>query len=144
MEHAIFISYASSDKAVADQLCTALEGAGYSCWIAPRDIEPGTNYPTAILNGLLQARAVVVIVSDAALASPHILSEVGHAFGDKKPIIPFRLSTAQLPPNFDYFLSMSQWLDAHEGCTPENLAHLKEAVGQALTGQAAAVGEKTA
>ena len=142
MEHSIFISYSSTDKAAADQICAALEEAGYGCWIAPRDIEPGADYPTAILGGLQQARALVVIVSAAALASPHILSEIGHAFSEKKPIVPFRLSAATLPPNFDYFLSTSQWLDAHEGCTSQNLARLKEAVSQELAGRAAAVSEK--
>jgi formylglycine-generating enzyme required for sulfatase activity len=86
----------------------------------------------------------VVLVSTAAVASPHILSEIGHAFGEKKPIIPFRLSAAVLPPNFDYFLSMSQWLDAHEGGTSENLARLREAVSEALAGKTAAVPEKKA
>ncbi|HEY1336061.1 MAG TPA: SUMF1/EgtB/PvdO family nonheme iron enzyme [Bryobacteraceae bacterium] len=142
MEHAVFISYSSTDHQAAEQICTALEKSGYGCWIAPRDIEPGADYPTAILNGVEQARVVVVIISEAAVASPHILTEIGHAFGDKKPIIPFRLSDAKLPPNFDYFLSMSQWLEATDGCTSENLARLNEAVGQALSGAPAAVQEK--
>ena len=142
MDRPIFISYSSSDKVVADQACASLEAAGYGCWIAPRNIEPGADYPAAILEALQHARAVVVVVSAAAVASPHILSEVGHAFGEKKPIISFRLSAAELPPNFDYFLSMSQWLDAHNGCTSENLARLTEAVSQALSGGAAALLEK--
>ena len=91
MDRPIFISYSSSDKVVADQACAALEAAGYGCWIAPRNIEPGADYPAAILEALQDARAVVVIVSAAAVASPHILSEIGHAFGEKKPIISFRL-----------------------------------------------------
>jgi formylglycine-generating enzyme required for sulfatase activity len=128
MDHSIFISYASSDKAAADRICAALEGAGLGCWIAPRDIPPGADYPAAILEGVKQARAIVVIVTPAAVASPHILSEVGHAFSAKKPIVPFRLSAADLPPDFDYFLSMSQWLDARDGCTPENLARLRDAL----------------
>ena len=71
------------------------------------------------------------MVSQAAVQSPHILSELGHAFSQKKPIIPFRLVAIDLPPDFDYFLSLSQWLDAHGGCTPENLATLKRAVTDA-------------
>jgi formylglycine-generating enzyme required for sulfatase activity len=142
LDRLIFISYSSSDKVVADQVSVALEGAGHGCWIAPRDIEPGADYPTAVLDGLRHARVVVVIVSTAAVASPHILSEIGHAFGEKKPIIPFRLSAAVLPPNFDYFLSMSQWLDAHEGGTRENLARLTEAVSEALAGRTAVGGKK--
>ena len=134
MDRPVFISYSSTDKAVAGAICGALEKAGHLCWIAPRDIEPGADYPAAILDGLRQARTVVVVVSPAALASPHILSEIGHAFGEKIPIIPFRLAAAPLPPDFDYFLSMSQWLDAHDGPTDANLARLVEAVSQAQAG----------
>jgi formylglycine-generating enzyme required for sulfatase activity len=139
MERSIFISYSSSEKAVAEQICASLEASGLGCWIAPRDIEPGADYPAAILGGIHQARALVVVVSAASVASPHILSEVGHAFSEKKPIIPFRLAATELPPDLDYFLSMSQWLDAHDGCTPENLARLKEAVARAQIGRVGAV-----
>ncbi len=144
MDRPVFISYSSIDKAVAEQVCAAVEKAGHGCWMAPRDIEPGADYPSAVLDGLRNAHAVVVIVSAAAVASPHILTEIGHAFGEKKPIIPFRLSPGPLPPNFDYFLSMSQWLDAHDGCTAENLARLTEAVSEALAGRVAAAPEKKA
>ena len=137
MERPVFISYASADKEAADRICASLEQAGYGCWIAPRDIEPGADYPAAILDGLRQARTVVVIVSAAAVASPHVLTEIGHAFSEKKTIIPFRLSAATLPPDFDYFLSTSQWLDAPDGCTPESLARLKEAVSQTRAAGAA-------
>lgn len=41
VNHDVFISYASSDKPVADAVCAALEQRGIRCWIAPRDILPG-------------------------------------------------------------------------------------------------------
>ncbi len=131
MDQSIFISYASVDKVVAEQICTALESSGMGCWMAPRDIEPGADYPAAILQGIQRARVIVFIVSPAAVQSPHILSELGHAFSKKKPIVPFRLAPTDLPPDFDYFLSLSQWLDAHSGCTPVNLAKLQHAVAEA-------------
>jgi hypothetical protein len=40
----VFISYASQDIAVADAIVAALERAGVACWIAPRDVVPGTLY----------------------------------------------------------------------------------------------------
>ena len=137
MAHSVFISYSSADRETADQICAALEEAGNRCWIAPRDIEPGADYPAAILAGLQGAQLLVVLVSETAITSPHILTEIGHAFSEKKPIIPFRLSDVTLPPNFDYFLSTSQWLDAPDGCTPQNLTRLKQAVAEEMAHGAA-------
>jgi hypothetical protein len=38
----VFLSYASPDAALAHKVCAALEAAGILCWIAPRDVVPGT------------------------------------------------------------------------------------------------------
>lgn len=140
MDAPVFISYSSSDKAVADQICASLEGSGTACWIAPRDIPAGADYPAAILDGLRRSRAVVVIVSAAAVASPHVLTEIGHAFSNKKPIVPFRLTAVPLPADCDYFLSLSQWLDAPDGCTPANLARLRDALSRTGGGAGRAAG----
>jgi hypothetical protein len=43
MTHEVFISHASLDKPMADVVCTALEGAGIRCWIAPRDVQSNGN-----------------------------------------------------------------------------------------------------
>lgn len=133
--HEVFISYASLDKAIAERLCGALESAGISCWIAPRNIEPGTDYPTALVEAINSARALLLVLTEHAVASPHILSEVGHAFNGKKRIIPFRMSQKALPEDLEYFLSLTQWLDAPDGCTDENLKRLIEATRAALAGQ---------
>jgi hypothetical protein len=42
--HALFISYSSEDKAIAEALCAALESEGISCWIAPRNVKAGRPY----------------------------------------------------------------------------------------------------
>src|SRR6202171_5470445 len=133
----VFISYASADKAVADRVCTALEAAGVSCWIARRNIGPGTDYPAAIVEGVNAARVLVLILSGQAEASPHILTEVGHAFNGRKRIIPFRLSSEALPADLEYFLSMTQWLDAPDGATEQNLKRLTAATLDALAGKPA-------
>ena len=79
MARQVFISYASEDKAIADRVCQALESAGASCWIAPSDIEAGTDYPAAIVEAVESTRVMVLILTETAMASPHVLSEVGHA-----------------------------------------------------------------
>ncbi len=130
----VFISYASTDKAIADQICNALENAGVSCWMAPRNIAPGTDFPSAIVDAVKSAHAFVLILTEHAAASPHVLSEVGHAFNGKKRIIPFRISQQTLPEDLEYFLSLTQWLDAPDGCTDQNLKRLIDATQAALAG----------
>ena len=52
MEKEIFISYTTSDKAVADSLVVYLESMGYSCFIAPRDIDPGKAYAANLMSAI--------------------------------------------------------------------------------------------
>lgn len=134
-EHQVFISYATPDRAAADRVCRALEQAGVSCWIANRDIEAGTIFPATIVEALNTARAVVLVLTEHAVASPHVLSEVGYAFNAKKRILPFRLSPVDLPDELEYYLSLTQWLDAPDGCTDENLARLTAATLDSLAGR---------
>jgi formylglycine-generating enzyme required for sulfatase activity len=135
MEPKVFLSYSSEDRAIADRVCSALEVAGIPCWIAPRNILPGVDYPRAIVEAIASVQVLVLILTRPAAASPHILSEVGHAFNSKKRIIPFRLSNDPLPEDLEYFLSMTQWLDAADGCTDENIKRLIEAIVDPLTGR---------
>lgn len=135
MGQQVFISYSSADKATAERICGALEEAGIACWIAPRNIEPGVDYPTALVEAIRSVQVMVLILTEPAAASPHILSEVGHAFNAKKRIIPFRISQKAVPEDLEYFLSMTQWLDAPEGCTEQNLKRLIEATRAALAGE---------
>ncbi len=133
----VFLSYSSADKEIADRVCSALEAAEISCWIAPRDIEPGVDYPAAIVEAINFCQVLVLILTKHAAASPHVLSEVGHAFNGKKRILPFRLTAEPPPENLEYFLSMTQWLDASDGCTDQNLKRLTEAISDPLAGRAA-------
>lgn len=135
MEPKVFLSYSSADKTIADRVCSALEAADIPCWVAPRNILPGVDYPTAIVEAITSVQVLVVILTRQAAASPHILSEVGEAFNNKKRIIPFRLSNDPLPENLEYFLSMTQWLDATDGCTDENIKRLTEAILDPLAGR---------
>ena len=134
MDYQIFISYASDDKAAADQVCLALEASGMTCWIAPRNIGAGADFPSAILQGISSTRLMIVILSAGAVSSPHVLSEIDHAFNQKRPIIPVRLSSVTLPKDFDYFLATQQWLEAPDGCTDEVLKRVVGAASEILAG----------
>ena len=53
----VFISYASHDSAVANDVAAALEGQGLKCWIAPRDVTPGAPYASEIVHAIRQKSA---------------------------------------------------------------------------------------
>jgi TolB-like protein len=108
---AAFISYASPDAEVANTLCAALETAGVSCWIAPRDVRAGAQYADSIVRAITDAAAFVLVLSANAVASSHVARELERAAAKRKPIIPFRVDAAGLNREFEYFLSNAQWID---------------------------------
>ena len=125
----VFISYASTDKAAADSICDALEHGDVTCWIAPRDVKPGAQYADAIVRAINEANAVVLVLSQSAMASAHVAREVERAASKHKPIIAFRIDAA-LNRALEYFLSNSQWIDVPAMGMPAALAKLAEAAGQ--------------
>jgi TolB-like protein/Tfp pilus assembly protein PilF len=125
----VFVSYASQDAAVANSIVEHLEQRGLKCWIAPRDVKPGSVYADAIVRAINDAKALVLILSARATASSHVGREVERAAAKRKPIIPFRLDGAALNPELEYFLSNSQWIDVPKLGMPAALTKLAEAVG---------------
>lgn len=141
LDSAIFISYASQDSAVAHALCAALERAGIVCWIAPRDVRPGDFYADSIVQAINACTVLVLLLSQSAVDSNHVLREVERASAKKRPIIAFRIDAAALPPGLEYFLSASQWIDA-SGLAPERqfpklVEALRSRQASAPTGDAA-------
>jgi hypothetical protein len=132
----VFISYASQDAATADSVVEALERNGLTCWIAPRDVIAGEFYADAIVHAIDASRVLVLILSQHAAASPHILREVERASAKRHPVISLRLDRAPLPSGLEYFLNTSQWLDAGNGETSRALPKLIEAVRRAQVGSA--------
>ena len=80
----LLISYASQDAAVAERLCAALEAAGLRCWIAPRDVRAGESYAAAIVEAINSCRMLVLLLSQGAIDSPHVLREVERASSKRR------------------------------------------------------------
>ncbi len=126
----VFVSYASQDASVAKSIVENLEQQGLRCWMAPRDVKPGTVYADAIVRAINESKALVLVLSAAAMASSHVGREVERAAAKKKQIIAFRLDSAPLSPELEYFLSNSQWIDVVALGMPAALATLTNAVGR--------------
>ena len=92
----VFISYASHDAAVAQKVCSALEAAGFLCWIAPRNVVPGTMYADGIVHAIDESAILVLILSAQAVASAHVGREIERAISKRHPVVALRIDSAPL------------------------------------------------
>ena len=130
----VFISYSSKDRTVANMVCALLEERGHRCWIAPRDILPGTEWGEAIITGLKGAQVFVLVFSQHANTSPQILREVERAVHLGLPIIPFRIEDVVPERSLEYFMSVPHWLDALSPPVEDHIARLGDVVSQLVNG----------
>ncbi|MGO9774112.1 MAG: toll/interleukin-1 receptor domain-containing protein [Roseiarcus sp.] len=121
----VFISYANADKTTADAVCATLEGSGIRCWIAPRDIVPGSDWSAAIVEALGRCRLLVLVFSANANESTQIRNEVVQAVSNGLPIVPFRIEATVPSKSLAYFMGGVHWLDA---LTPPLEAHIQTLV----------------
>jgi hypothetical protein len=127
-----FVSYASQDAAVANAVVENLEQHGIKCWIAPRDATRGSHYADEIVRAINGTKVFVLVLSEHAVASPHVGRELERAASKRRRIIGLRTGAAPLTRSFEYFLSESQWIDVAAVGVPAALTKLAQAVGQRL------------
>jgi TIR domain. len=128
MAHDVFISYSSHDKPVADGICANLEGAGLRCWIAPRDIGPGEDWPTAIAGGISVAKVMVLVFSQNSNMSDEVSRELYLAANNKLAIIPFVIENVIPEAGKAYYMGRTHWMDAMNPPTQEQIGKLTKRV----------------
>ncbi len=123
--HDVFVSYSTQDKLAADAIVSRLEQAGIRCWIAPRDILPGTVFAEAIVDAIDTSRLMVVVISGGTNQSHHVIREVEHAIDHDVVVIPFRIEAVEPTGALAFYLKAEHWLDA---MTPPLESHIAELV----------------
>ncbi len=125
MAHDVFISHSNDDKPAADRIVHALEGAGLSCWVAPRDVQPGADWQESIMDAIAAAKAMVLLFTAHTNESEHVRKEVAAAFDGGLPVIPFRTEPVTPEGALKYRLIDVHWLDAFP---PPMERHLQQLV----------------
>lgn len=108
----VFISHASRNFRIADEVRARLEASDLNCWIAPRDIPAGSSYGESIAQALQRCVAVVLILTEDANVSRAVANEIEMAFRLGKVIIPLRLKPVQPADSLAFFVNNAQWIDA--------------------------------
>ena len=121
----VFLSYSSKDRPIAEAVCAGLENEGLRCWIAPRDIPPGSTWAESIIEGISSCQIFLVILSSNANLSKSVQREVERALDRSKITIPFRIENIKPTGSMEFCLSATQWFDA---LTPPLEAHISKLV----------------
>ncbi|HZC34825.1 MAG TPA: FlgO family outer membrane protein [Chthoniobacterales bacterium] len=130
MQPEVLISYSSQDKALADTICQRLESEGIRCWIAPRDIDVGSDWTEGVMRGIETCRVFVLVFSANANDSEHVRREVAKAFSLKLAVIPFRTEAVTPNRSLGYFLETVQWLNATDPPLQQHLGTLAARIKQ--------------
>jgi len=108
----VFISHASKNFRIADDIRRRLENLEIGCWIAPRDIPPGSSYGEMITSAIQNCVAVVLVLTDEANASKAVANELEMAFRHQRVIIPVRMKMIEPSSSIAFFVNNTQWVDA--------------------------------
>src|SRR5512141_999235 len=128
MAHDVFISYSHKDQPIADGICAKMEAGGLSCWIAPRDIDPGEDWPSAIASGIAGSKVMVLVFSQNSNMSEEVSRELYLAANSKVIIIPFVIENVRPEAGKAYYLGRTHWLDAMNPPTNAQIGQLIERV----------------
>lgn len=80
MTYDIFLSYASGDSDLANEIRGALDIRGVNCFMAKKDIEAAEDWENSIRQAMIEAHTVVVLLTPRSVKSDWVLMETGAAW----------------------------------------------------------------
>jgi hypothetical protein len=140
--HEVFICHAPQDKLAADATRAALERDGLRCWMAPRDVPVGAPFVSSIRAAIDQSRAMVVVFSKQANASPLVVAQLEAAARKGVPMIAIRIDDTVPTKALGQLLERVRWFDATEHRLEDSLPAVVTAMRAVLAGQSAAARER--
>ena len=130
----VFLSYAYDDAALAGRFRDALADRGLEVSDPDRDHLPGENWAGEVARALEESEAMVVLLTPAAVGSPHVKRNIEYALGAKNysnRLIPVvvggleRLPAAEVP----WIVRRMPWFDLDDTDTgPPKVAPIAEAI----------------
>ncbi len=130
----VFISKSTMDDAIAFALVEFLEQNHISCYIAPRDIEPGRPYASALTGAINDCTMAILVASTNSNASEQVLNEIDIMSNKKKTILPLIIDDFELNDDLRYYIGRRQRVIAYsdnlEGHFPKVLDIVNERLSE--------------
>ena len=83
----VFVSHASADKWIAEQVARSIEDAGGDVFFDTVDIEKGDQYDAKILDALRRCEELIVLMTPTASESKNVWMEIGAVWYAEKRLI---------------------------------------------------------
>ena len=134
----VFVSCAAPDRPIAFALVSAFEAQGIACWIAPTNAqseeERAAETVSAVHGAIVQARALVLLLSHAADSSLQVRREVELSLANGIPVLAVRIEDAQPSGSLVYFLSGPEvrWVDVFRSPFGSHVAEVVTALKDLL------------
>jgi tetratricopeptide (TPR) repeat protein len=125
-----FVSYSNKDSEITKKIVYLLELNDIKCWIAPRDINPGIQWASGIIEGIKQSKAFILVFTNNSNKSPHVHREVERAAHYNVKLHLLQVENIEMLPALEYFFSNVHWINLTDLTILENeleqFAELKE------------------
>ncbi|MBU3920781.1 ATP-binding cassette domain-containing protein [Hyphomonas sp.] len=93
----IFVCYSRENQPAVQDALVAFQGAAVRPWIDIRDIRTHENWERAVEQGLRGSGAVLIVLSHAAVGSPHVQNEISFALNTRKRVYVLKIDDCELP-----------------------------------------------
>jgi hypothetical protein len=124
----LFVSYSSRDAEVAHKLAKGLRDLGHQIAIDIDSLVPGVEWRRELLDKLLLSDGVIVLLSENALASPFVLTEIGAARASPRHfLIPVTFGDVLLHP-----VVQDIWTIRQSSASPSNITQAVEKIDAAV------------
>ncbi|GIE99925.1 FxSxx-COOH system tetratricopeptide repeat protein [Paractinoplanes rishiriensis] len=110
----VFISYSRRDREYVTGLADHLTRAGVRVWLDTDELAVGDRWEHVVRDRVDDCAAMIVVMSPAAEASPHVGNELQRARDQGKPILPVLLAGTAF-----FALGTSNYFDARAGQLPD-------------------------
>lgn len=114
-----FISHSTTDANEANKLVEKLESKGFSCFIAPRNIDSGSFFAEEIIDAIDNSKVIILLYSEYSKKSNYVFNEITAAASRNKKIIQVRLENIPLTKGLEFLIGSVQWLDSYKHITDD-------------------------
>ena len=110
----LFCSYSRKDGDYAKKIVEFVASHGYAVWMDQSGIDGASIWTETIVEAIDESAAVILLVSNHSVHSPHVLKEISLSVEKGKIVFPLMIGKTDLPRTFQYLLAGIQQIELGE------------------------------